>query len=85
VAGLGQIPATAGIGVEGGGLGKLHGGAAKLLRALAGVELQWGGGSTAEQEMLHGRASGRRFRVWGGGYEVGDKGAEGAGWFKEGS
>jgi hypothetical protein len=55
------------------------------MRGLAGAEVQRGGGSTAKQEMLRGGASGRRFRVWGGGYEVGDKGAEGAGWFKEGS
>jgi hypothetical protein len=66
-------------------LGKLPGGEAKLMRGLAGAEVQQGGGSTAEQEMLRAGASGRRFRVWGGGYEVGDKGAVGAGWFKEGS
>jgi hypothetical protein len=40
-----------------------------------------GGGATGRR--VRGGASGRRFRVWGGGYEVGDKGAEGAGWFKE--
>jgi hypothetical protein len=55
------------------------------MRGLAGVEVQRGGRSAAEQEMLRGGASGRRFRVWGGGYMVGDKGGEDAGWFKEGS
>jgi hypothetical protein len=65
--------------------GELPGGEAKLMWGLAGVEVQRGGGSAAEQEMLRSGASGRRFRVWGGNYEVGDKGAEGAGWFKEGS
>jgi hypothetical protein len=50
VADLGQIPATAGVEVEGGDLGKLPGGAAKLLRALTGAGVRRSGRSTAEQE-----------------------------------
>jgi hypothetical protein len=49
----------------------------KRLRGLAGSGVRRSGGSAAEQEMLRGGASGRRFRVWGGGHEVGDKGAGG--------
>jgi hypothetical protein len=82
---VGAILAVARAGVAGGELGELPGGEAKLMRGLAGAEVQRGGGSAVAQEMLHGGTSGRWFRVWGGGYEVGDKGAEGAGWFKEGS
>jgi hypothetical protein len=82
---VGAIPAVARAAVAGGELGELPGGEAKLMRGLAGAEVQRGGGSATEQEMLHGGASVRRFRVWGCGYEVEDKGAEGAGWFKEGS
>jgi hypothetical protein len=40
---LDQIPATAGLGVEGGRLGKLPDGEAELLRVLAGAEVLHGG------------------------------------------
>jgi hypothetical protein len=42
--------------------GKLPGGEAELLRALAGAEMHWSNGSTAEQEVRCGGAGGRGAR-----------------------
>jgi hypothetical protein len=45
----GTIPAQAGLGVEGGSLGELPGGTAKLLRALAGAGMHRSDRPTTEQ------------------------------------
>jgi hypothetical protein len=49
VATLDQIPATAGLGVEGGRLGKLPDGEVELLRVLAGVGVRRSDRTTAVQ------------------------------------
>ena len=41
----------AGLGVVGGGLGKLPGAEAELWQCLAEVEMQWGGWSTVAQDL----------------------------------
>jgi hypothetical protein len=61
---LDQIPATAGLGVEGGRLGKLPGGEAELLRVLAGAGVWRSGQSMAGPRALRVGVSGAR--VWGG-------------------
>jgi hypothetical protein len=61
---LDQIPATTGLGVEGGRLGKLPDGEAEQLRVLAGVGVRRSGRSTAGPRALRIGVSGAR--VWGG-------------------